>query len=373
VTHESADAEAGGILTIDLGAIAANWRALAARAAPAACAAVVKADAYGCGVEQVAPALAAAGCDTFFVANLSEARRLRTLCPGARVYVLNGLMPGTAPAYAAADLRPILGSLAEFAEWRAFVGATGWQGGAALHVDTGMNRLGLSVADAARIAEEPQPGDIVLLMSHLACADTPDHPLNARQIAAFRAVRNLFPAVPASLANSSGIFLGPDALHDLVRPGVALYGGNPTPLHLNPMQPVVTLAGRIVQVREVSEGETVGYGATWTARRPSRIAIASIGYADGFLRAGSGRDDKAGADAIVHRRRCPLAGLVSMDLLAIDVTDVPREVRRGDFATLLGADISIDELASHAGTISYEILTGLGRRYRRVYRAPTAA
>jgi alanine racemase len=372
VSQEPADAEAGGILTIDLGAIVANWRALAGHAAPAACAAVVKADAYGCGMDEIAPALAAAGCETFFVAHLAEARRLRTLCPRARIYVLNGLMPGTASAYAEADLHPVLGGLAELAEWRTFVSATGRRGGAALHVDTGMNRLGLSVAEAAAFAEEAhaQRGDIVLVMSHLACADTPDHPLNAKQIAAFRAVCNLFPAVPASLANSSGIFLGPDALHDLVRPGIALYGGNPTPLHLNPVQSVVTLAARIMQVREVAEGGTVGYRATWTARRPSRIAIASIGYADGFLRASSGRDDKAGADAIVHGRRCPLAGLVSMDLLAIDVTDVSRDVRRGDFATLLGEDISIDELASHAGTISYEILTRLGGRYRRVYRRP---
>jgi alanine racemase len=371
VSPDPADAEAGGVLTIDLGAIVANWRALAGRAAPAACAAVVKADAYGCGMEPVARALAAAGCETFFVAHLAEARRLRAVASRAHIYVLNGLMPGTAAAYPSANLHPILGSRAEFAEWRAFAAATGWHGGAAIHVDTGMNRLGMSFEDAEWISRQPpaERDDIVLVMSHFACADTPEHPLNARQMAAFRAVRGLFPGVPASLANSSGIFLGPDALHDLVRPGVALYGGNPTPLHVNPMRPVVEVAGRIMQVRDVAAGETVGYRATWTARRASRVAIVSIGYADGFMRAASGRDDKPGAEAIIAGRRCPLAGLVSMDLLAIDVTDVPPDMaRRGEHAILLGEDISIDHLASHAGTISYEILTSFGQRYRRVYR-----
>jgi alanine racemase len=229
----------------------------------------------------------------------------------------------------------------------------------------------MSFEDAEWISRQPpaERDDIVLVMSHFACADTPEHPLNARQMAAFRAVRGLFPGVPASLANSSGIFLGPDALHDLVRPGVALYGGNPTPLHVNPMRPVVEVAGRIMQVRDVAAGETVGYRATWTARRASRVAIVSIGYADGFMRAASGRDDKPGAEAIIAGRRCPLAGLVSMDLLAIDVTDVPPDMaRRGEHAILLGEDISIDHLASHAGTIGYEILTSFGQRYRRVWR-----
>jgi alanine racemase len=371
VSNQPADQEAGGILTIDLAAIVANWRELAARAAPAQCAAVVKADAYGCGLEPVASALAAAGCETFFVAQLGEGRRLRAVAPRAHIYILNGLMPGTAPGYPGCNLHPILGSLAELAEWRAFVAATGWHGGAAIHVDTGMNRLGMSFEEAEWLAEQPQEerGDAVLLMSHLACADTPDHPLNARQMAAFRALRGLFPGFPASLANSSGIFLGPDALHDLVRPGVALYGANPTPLHLNPMRPVVDLKGAIVQVRQVGEGETVGYRATWTARRPSRIAIVSIGYADGFMRAASARDERPGAEAIVAGRRCPLAGLVSMDLLAIDVTDLPEDAaRRGDRVSLLGGEISLDDLASHAGTIAYEILTSFGARYRRVYR-----
>jgi alanine racemase len=365
------DPDASAVLTIDLAALVANWRELAARARPAECAAVVKADGYGCGLEQVTGALAAAGCQVFFVAHLSEGRRVRAAAPRATIYVLNGMLPGTASAYVGCNLHPVIGSLAEFAEWTSFVAATGWHGGAALHVDTGMNRLGMSFEEAAWLAGQSQSerGELVLLMSHLACAEAPEHPLNARQIAAFRELRAMYPGVPGSLANSSGIFLGPDAHHDLVRPGVALYGANPTPLHVNPMRPVVELAGRIVQVRNVPEGETVGYGATWTAKRATRVAVVSIGYGDGILRAASARDGKAGAEAIVRGHRCPFAGVVSMDLLTVDVTELPEDIpRRGDLAILLGEDIGVDDLASHAGTIGYEVLTSLGRRYHRVYR-----
>jgi alanine racemase len=369
--QESGEHEAGGILTIDLGAVVDNWRELARRAAPARCAAVVKADGYGCGLEAVTAALSRAGCDTFFVAHLAEGRRARAVAPRATIYVLNGLLPGTASAYPGCNLHPIIGSLAEFAEWKAFVAATAWHGGAALHVDTGMNRLGLSFEEAAWLAQQPQAerGELVLIMSHLACAESPDHPLNAKQMGEFGELRSMYQGVPGSLANSSGIFLGPDAHHDMVRPGVALYGGNPTPLHLNPMRPVVTLAGRIVQTRIVPQGESVGYTAGWTARRESRVAVVSVGYADGVMRAASARDGKPGAEAIVAGRRCPFAGMISMDLLAIDITELPEDIpRRGEVVTLLGQDIDVDDLASHASTISYEVLTSLGNRYHRVYR-----
>ena len=365
------EAEAGGILTIDLDAIAANWRELAGRAAPAQCAAVIKADAYGCGIEPVARALTRAGCSTFFVAHLTEARRTRAAAPSAAIYVLNGLLPGTAPTYPEANLRPILCSLDELAEWQAFTAANGWQGAAALLVDTGMNRLGLRPQEAIALAERTNRplGGVDLLMSHFACSEEPAHPLNAKQMGIFREIRDLFPEMSGSLANSSGIFLGPDAQHDLVRPGVALYGANPTPGHVNPMRPVVYLKGRIIQVREVAAGETVGYSATWTAKRPTRLAVVSIGYADGFLRAASATDTRRGADAIVAGIRCPIAGRVSMDLIALDVTRLPAQaVRRGDLVTLLGDDITVDDLAAHAGTIPYEVLTSLGHRYRRVYR-----
>jgi alanine racemase len=363
------DIEAGGILTIDLAALAENWRALARRASSARCAGVIKADGYGCGVEPVAAALAKAGCTTFFVAHLSEARRARAAAPDATVYVLNGLMPGTAPAYAEANLSPVIGSRAELDEWNAFRAAAGWRGGAALHVDTGMSRLGFSSDDTQALAAQARNTDgIALVMSHFACSEE-DHPLNAIQIERFRAVRALFPGVPGSLANSSGIFLGAPAHHDLVRPGVALYGANPLPGQPNPMRPVVSLHGRIVQTRMVEQGATVGYSATWTARRPARLALVSVGYADGFLRAASASDTKSGADAIVAGQRCPLAGRVSMDLIAIDVTDVPDvSVQRGSLVELLGPEIGVDDLAARAGTIGYEVLTSLGRRYHRIYR-----
>jgi alanine racemase len=363
------EAEAGGILTIDLGAIAANWRALGARAPSAECAAVVKADAYGCGIAQVVPALATAGCRTFFVAHLDEARRARAAASDAVVYVLNGLLPGSAPAYAQANLRPVIGSRAEFEEWSAFRAASGWRGEAALHFDTGMNRLGFSEGDAAELAAGlGKDHGIALVMSHFACSEE-DHPLNALQVARFRAVRGHFPDIPGSLSNCSGVFLVPSAHHDLVRPGVALYGANPLPGRPNPMQPVVSLHGRIVQTREIPAGATVGYSATWTARRPSRLAVVSVGYADGFLRGASASDVKVGAEAIVAGRRCPLAGRVSMDLIVVDVTDVEeRLVSRGNLVTLLGEGIGVDDLAARAGTIGYEVLTSLGRRYRRVYQ-----
>lgn len=363
-----AELEAGGILTIDLAAIVANWHALGARAAPAACAAVVKADAYGCGIEPVVGALSKAGCTTFFVAHLSEARRVRAIAPDATIYVLNGLLPASAPVYAEANLRPVIGSPAELEEWFAFRATSGWGGSAALQVDTGLSRLGLSREEAAALAPRLGNSGIALIVSHFACSEE-DHPLNALQMARFRDVHALFPGVPGSLANSSGIFLGPEALHDLVRPGVALYGANPLPGRPNPMRTVVSLEARVVQTRLVPQGATVGYSATWTAKRSTRLAIACVGYADGFLRASGATDTKHGADAIVAGTRCPLAGRVSMDLVAIDVTDLPEgAVKRGDYVSLLNEQIGVDDLAARAGTIGYEVLTSLGRRYRRIYR-----
>lgn len=363
--------EAGGLLSIDLAAIVANWQALARRAMPAECAAVIKADAYGCGIEPVAAALTKAGCKTFFVADLAEARRTRAVAQSAAIYVLNGLMPTTASAFADIHARPVIGSMLEMAEWEAFCGAQQWRGGAALHVDTGMNRLGISAEEAAALAPRIRSGNhgIVLLMSHFACAEMPAHPLNDKQIKLFREVRVLYRGIPASLANSSGIFLGAAAHCDMVRPGAALFGVNPTPGRRNPVHAVVGLRGRVVQVRNVQRGDTIGYDATWTAKRSTRVAIVAVGYADGYLRAASASDQTPGGDAVVSGRRCPIAGRVSMDLLAVDVTDLPEgAVRRGDMATLIGDGIGVDELADSAGTIGYEVLTSLGRRYHRVYR-----
>jgi alanine racemase len=364
-------AVATGVLTVDLDAICANWRKLEKTAVPAECAAVIKADAYGCGLVPVARALAHAGCKTFFVATLDEARAARTAVPSAALYVLDGLIQNTGDAYARIDARPVIGDLNELAEWDVFCRRSGWAGGAAIHIDTGMNRLGLTLAEAQGLIPRINAGDhgISLVMSHLACAESLHHPLNARQLASFREIASVFSGVPASLSNSSGIFLGAPFQFDLVRPGAALYGVNPTPEADNPMQGVVELKARVVQIRGVERGESVGYGATWTTRRPTRLAIVAAGYADGYLRAGSSNDGTRGAEVVVAGKRCPVAGRISMDLMAVDVTDLEKNaVRRGHLVTLIGDGITIDELAHHLGTIGYEVLTSLGPRYARVYK-----
>jgi alanine racemase len=363
--------EAGGVLTIDLEAIRANYRMLAAKVLPGECAAVVKGDAYGCGLEQVVGALIPANCRTFFVAHLSEARRVRALTSEATIYVLNGFFSAAGSAFVACQARPVINSSVELAEWDHFVTSTGWTGGAALHVDTGINRLGLTVEEAAAVAGRIQTANhgIALLMSHLACAEVPQHPLNDQQIRQFREVRSLFRGIPSSLANSPGIFLDRSTYCDLVRPGLALYGGNPTPGQSNPMKPVVELKARILQVRQVPARATVGYGATWTARRDSRVAVVAAGYADGILRGPAATEASPPREVLVAGKRCRMVGRVSMDLLTVDVTDLPEaQVRRDDLVTLIGAGLTLDQVAAQAGTIPYEILTNLSRRYHRIWK-----
>ncbi len=359
--------EAGATLTIDLGALRRNYRALAAMGPRSTCAAVVKADAYGLGIEKAGPALAQAGCRTFFVAHVSEGKRLRAAVPDAVIYILNGLFGGALETYATHGLRPVLGSREDVEAFAAFCDTAGRRLPAAVHVDTGMNRLGLDLAEAALLAE-PGPAALAfepaLLMSHFACADEAGHPLTARQMDRFSQLRGLFPGVPGSLANSAGCTL-PASHHDLMRPGVALYGARFV-AGRDPLEPVARLDAPIVQVRSIAKGETVGYGATWTAPRLSRIAIVSVGYADGYIRQAGSTDRKTGAPARVNGVICPLAGRVSMDLIAIDVTDAG-QVSKGDAATLIGDGIGVDDVAEAAGTIGYEILTGLGRRYHRRY------
>jgi len=358
-----AAAEIGAALTIDLAAIAANWQALTRQLLTVECAAVVKANAYGLGLKPVVATLAEAGCKTFFVADLAEARIVRARAKDATIYVLHGFSLQTADGYIELAARPVINSMTELAEWDAFVAPRAWHGGAALHVDTGMNRLGVSPEEAAALAPRVQTQNhgIALLLSHLACADLPDHPLNTKQLQLFRELRALYSGIPASLANSSGIFLGDATSFDLARPGAALYGINPTPGRPNPMQSVVELTGRILQIRTVAREQTIGYGATWTARRNSRIAVVALGYANGLLRAGSTSDERSGGAGIVAGKRCSIVGRISMDLLMLDITDLPDgTVRRGDVATLIGGELSIDDVAGAAGTIGYEILTRLG-------------
>ncbi|HEX9237899.1 MAG TPA: alanine racemase [Xanthobacteraceae bacterium] len=365
-------AETGGILTIDLAAIVTNWQALARQLLTVECAAVVKANAYGLGLKPAVTALARAGCKTFFVADLAEARTVRAEARQATIYVLHGFTLEGADAFIELGARPVINSMTELAEWDTFVAARGWQSGAALHVDTGMHRLGVSPEEAAALAPRVHTSNhgIALLLSHLACAELPDHPLNAIQLKMFRELRTLYAGIPASLANSSAIFLGDAAHFDLARPGAALYGINPTPGRPNPMKSVVELTGRILQIRSVGRDQTIGYGAAWTARRNSRIAVVALGYADGLLRAGGGSDERSGGSGIVAGKRCPIVGRISMDLLALDITDLPDgAVRRGDLATLIGGELSIDDVAAAAGTIGYEILTRLGPRCHLTYRS----
>jgi alanine racemase len=372
----AAHASATGILTVDLDAIVANWRKLEKTAVPAECAGVVKANAYGCGAEQVARALANAGCKTFFVATLDEAKVVRAAVPeSAAIYALDGFFQNSGEGYAKFNCRPVIGDLNELAEWDVFCRRSGWYGGAAIHIDTGMNRLGLTIAEAQAIIPRINAGDhgVTLVMSHLVSAELLNNTTNARQLAAFREIASQFSGVPAALANSSGIFLGPQYQFDMVRPGAALYGVNPTPEADNPMQPVVELKARIVQIRNVEKGETVGYRGTWTARRPTRLAVVAAGYADGYFRAASANDGTRGAEVVVAGKRCPIAGRVSMDLTAVDITDLDKNAaRRGHMVTLIGEGITVDELAHHFGTIGYEVLTSLGRRFARIYKGGEA-
>ncbi|HEX3499378.1 MAG TPA: alanine racemase [Stellaceae bacterium] len=356
------------VLDIDLDALVGNWRALRDRLSPGTiCAGIVKADAYGLGMARVAPSLAAAGCKVFFVAQLGEAVALRRLLPDVEIAVLNGLLPGSTSEFIAHRLIPVLNDLGQIAEWR----AAGGGNPAIIHVDTGMARLGLPADELARLAADPAllAGLTVrAVMSHLACADEADHPHNARQLAAFAAARAVLPGAPASLANSSGIFLGPGYHFDIARPGAAVYGVNPLPGRPNPMTQVIRLKGRILQTRDVDTGDFVGYGSTHRREGPGRIATVAIGYADGWLRSLSNRGSVA-----IAGQRVPVVGRISMDLMTIDVTGLdPQAASPGNFADLIGPGNDVDTVAAAAGTIGYEVLTALGDRYHRIYRGGAA-
>lgn len=372
-SERSGEAAAGAVLTVDLDAVAANYAMLGREAAGAEVAAVVKADAYGLGLGPVARRLKAEGCSSFFVADANEGAELRTVLPGAAIYVLNGLFPGTTAPYGRHGLRPVIASLAELAEWR----AAGIRLPVALHFDTGMNRLGMSAGDAALLAQDEALTagvEVSLVMSHLACSDDREHPQNARQLARFREIwarlAPRFPGATASLANSGGIYLGADYRFGMVRPGVSLYGGSPFTGRANPFRPVIRAEARVIALRELAPGETVGYGATWEAAAPARIAVLAAGYADGYFRALSSgmREGESGGMVHIGGHACPIAGRVSMDMAMADVSHLPAgAVKRGDMAELIGPHIGVDEVGLRAGTLGYEILTALGRRYMRRY------
>jgi alanine racemase len=358
----SAPATATAVALIDLGAVAANFRALRVRhGAPIA--GVVKADAYGLSAAHIAPVLVREGAEMLFTAGFDEAAALADDIPRA---VLDGLTPGAERAFLDANLLPVLNDLSQVQRWASLAREVGRQLPCLLHLDTGMARLGLDATETARLIEDPSALaalDVRFVMTHLACADDPAEPLNRWQLDRFNASTARLPSMPRSIANSSGLFLGAAFHSDLARPGAATYGINPTPGQENPMRPVVTLCARILQVRSIGPGDSVGYGASFVARRATRIATAAIGYADGFPRALSAR-----AMAALDGTEFPLVGRVSMDLTTFDVTDLPEAaVRPGGWVTLMDASNDADAVGSRASTIGYEILTGLSRRAHRIW------
>jgi len=367
--HQDLAAFAGGRLTVDLGAIRANYETVAKLVFPARTAAVVKADAYGLGVAPVARALLAAGCLDFFVAHLAEAWELApTLPAAAKLYVLNGLQPGAESVCADLGAIPVLNAPEQVTRWREEAAARGRALPAVLQVDTGMSRLGLPPEDFARLATAADllAGiDVVMVMSHLACADVAGAPANAEQLARFERLAALMPDTPRSIANSGGVFAGPGFYGDMVRPGLALYGAGPFEGEVSPMRPVVMLEARVIQIRQIEPGTGVGYGLTFTAERPMRIATVAVGYADGWPRSLGGR----GA-AYFAGVRLPIVGRVSMDSMTIDVSGLPDgALQAGDGVELIGPHQTLEAVAASAGAIPYEILTGLGRRYARRYVA----
>ncbi len=348
---------APAVLEVDLAAVVSNWQTLRRRHPSGPVAGVIKGDGYGLGAKQVAAALYDAGCRHFFVAYTDEALAVRGVVADAMLAVLSGLIPGTEDVYVKHNLTPVLGSLDEIDRWRGREGI--------LHVDTGMSRLGLDARELAVLAKDHRRLDglaIRYVMSHLVASELPDDPLNGLQRDRFQAARAMLPPAPSSLAASSGIFLGAGFASDLARAGAALYGINPTPAEPNPMRNVARLRVRVLTVREVPVGATVGYNATWRAARPSRIATAAVGYADGYPRSLSGR-----GSACFDGSPVPLVGRISMDLTTFDVTDYPA-VQPGCWLEVLGPHLSPDAVAAAAGTNGYEVLTSLGPRFNRVYR-----
>lgn len=367
--HDRSIIHEGARLRIDLGAIAQNYRMIARRVAPVEVGAVVKADGYGVGAAEVAKPLREAGCRLFFVAHLDEALRLRpALAADSRLIVLNGLPPGTEALCAKSQVIPVLNSLDQARRWRDAAHAAGRRLPAALQFDSGMARLGIPPEELASLTGDElfrDAVDLVMVMSHLACANTPDHPVNADQLARFEAMAALFPGIPRALANSGGAFLPANFRCDIVRTGIALYGGVPNAVMSNPMQPVVSLDARVIQIRTVPAGSGVGYGHDFRCDRESRIATVGVGYADGLPRTLGNR----GA-AWLGNERLPIVGRVSMDSITLDITALPSgRLQPGDWVELLGPNQPVDALARDAGTISYEILTSLGARYHRSYFA----
>jgi alanine racemase len=357
-------------LTVDLGALIRNYQAIEKVSAGALAGAVVKADGYGTGIVAASKAFYTAGARFFFVATPDEALAVRAALPESYIFVLNGLFPGAAALYVGERLMPVLNSLPMLEEWMVACLGRNEALPAALHFDTGMNRTGFRLGEASivkRMCDEvgyaPQ-----MVMSHLACADTPLHEKNRTQLALFASVLSQFPGIPASLANSAATMTSRDMHFQMVRPGIALYGGRAVSGRRNPMLPAVTLEAPILQIREAKTGESVGYGATYTLTRDSRIAVLGIGYADGFLRSLSATNQHGGGRAFVRGQIVSVVGRVSMDMCEVDITDLQNDIPiPGEMVEVLGPHVSVDDQADPAGTIGYEMLTSLKGRYNRTY------
>jgi alanine racemase len=369
-------ATAGLRLTVDLGALVENWRDLARRSGRARTAAVLKADAYGLGTEDVGEALYLAGARDFFVATAEEGVTLRLYAPDARIFVLAGVWPGMERLFFENDLVPVIASEEQLSFWMAVLADYG-DYPCALQVDTGFNRLGLSMDEALALADDvSRPASLapVLIMSHLACGDDPAHPMNRRQLESFQKVSAAFEGIESSLAASAGIFLGPEYHFDLTRPGIALYGGEAVRGIANPMRPVATAEARVIQTRSVKTGEGVGYGQAFRLTRDSRLAVVAAGYADGYLRSLSSGGVPLrealpqGGQGFIAGHHIPVVGRIAMDMTIFDVTDVPEHlVRAGDYIELFGSNILVDDAARAAGTIGYELLANMGLRHQRRY------
>jgi len=356
-----------GILTINLEKLAANYRLFQSKVGTHCdVAGIIKANAYGLGLKQVSGQLKKLNCPLFFVATLDEALELRGYDPDTPIAVLGGLMSNAESTYIEHNITPILNTPIDIKNWNDYAAQHNKKLDAILHCDTAMNRLGLSTEETKDFVQNRDLFnniDITMVMSHFACADDFNHPLTTQQADDFETLAKNFPNAKKSLANSSGLFRNPQYHYDMVRPGYSLYGGNPTPETSNPMHSVVTLQSRILQIRECKKDQSIGYGATHQFNTDTRTATLALGYADGFLRSSS-------AKAIVYYegQPCPVLGRVSMDLVSIDISHIKgKQPRQGEAIEILGKYQSIDDLADTAGTIGYEILTSLGKRYKRHY------
>ncbi len=368
MTEVSASSAGSAQVTINLAALGRNYQTMRDRSGAAEAAAVIKADAYGLGMAKIVPKLLDEGCRTFFVALEAEGHAARAHAPDADIYVLNGLPPGAAKRFAAADLRPCLISLEQIGDWQSFCRQNGSHP-ACIFVDTGFNRLGLDAADVLALADNPalfEGWTPALVASHLACADDGEHPMNRAQLEKFKFARDLLPDAPASLANSGGVVLGADYCFDMTRIGISLYGGSPHASEKTALESVVTLTAPVLQTRALGAGDSVGYGATFTAARDMTIALIGLGYGDGLPRSLGNRDTGI-ARVMCNNTPVPILGRMSMDTLAIDLTDLARPVEIGDTVEIFGPNNPIDALAAQAQTLSYELLTGLGGRYKRNY------